>query len=64
MNILKILRDKPWVHTTGNVTLEQYSGPDSIAASRIMLRFFLAIVAVLFFLFINQYSFTIPVSRF
>ena len=52
MNILKILRDKPWLHPTATATLEQYSGPDPVAASRIMLRFVLAIVGVLFFLFI------------
>jgi cytochrome c oxidase subunit 3 len=52
MNILKILRDKPWLHSTADTTLEQYSGPDAVAASRIMLRFVLAIVGVLFFLFI------------
>ena len=52
MNILKILRDKPWLHSTASATLEQYSGPDPVAASQIMLRFVLAIVGVLFFLFI------------
>ena len=50
MNILKVLRDKPWVHSTASATLEQYSGPDPVAASQIMLRFVLAIVGVLFFL--------------
>jgi cytochrome c oxidase subunit 3 len=52
MNIFKTLRDKPWVHSTASATLEQYSGPDPVAASQIMLRFLLAIVGVLFFLFI------------
>jgi cytochrome c oxidase subunit 3 len=52
MNILKILRDKPWLHSTPDASLEQYSGPDAVAASRIMLRFILTIVGVLFFLFI------------
>ncbi len=52
MNILRMLRDKPWLHPTAAATDAQYSGPDAAAAMRIMLRFILAIVGVLFFLFI------------
>jgi cytochrome c oxidase subunit III len=52
MNILRILRDKSWLHPTAAATAAQYSGPDTAAAARIMLRFILAIVGVLFFLFI------------
>lgn len=53
MKLFKTLRDKPWEHhpaTAGDVT--PYAGPDTEAASRIALRFILAIVGVLFFLFI------------
>jgi cytochrome c oxidase subunit III len=52
MNILRMLRDKSWLHPTAAVTAAQYSGPDRTAAMRILLRFILAIVGVLFFLFI------------
>lgn len=47
-----MLRDKPWLHPTAAATAAQYSGPDPVAAMRIMLRFILAIVGVIFFLFI------------
>ena len=51
MKVLKTLGTKPWLHdATGNAALP--AGPDPQAASRIALRFFLAIVGVLFFLFI------------
>jgi len=52
MNILRMLLDKPWLHSTAAATAAQYGGPDSVPAMRIMLRFILAIVGVLFFLFI------------
>lgn len=52
MNILRMLRDKPWVHVTDAATVAQYGGPNPVAARQIMLRFILAIVGVLFFLFI------------
>jgi hypothetical protein len=32
MNILKVLRDKPWVHSTASATLEQYSGPAIVSS--------------------------------
>jgi len=52
MSFLKTLRDKPWVHSTAAASAAQYSGPDHAAAMRILLRFILGIVGVLFFLFI------------
>ncbi|MCB1689980.1 MAG: cytochrome c oxidase subunit 3 [Halioglobus sp.] len=52
MNILRMLRDKPWLHPTAAATAAQYAGPDHAAAMRVLLRFILAIVGVLFFLFI------------
>ena len=52
MNILRTLRGKPWLHQNEAATLAQYGGPDSRAAMRIMLNFILAIVGVIFFLFI------------
>lgn len=52
MSFLRTLRDKPWQHTTAAATASQYSGPDHTAAMRILLRFILGIVGVLFFLFI------------
>lgn len=52
MSFLSSLRDKPWQHPTEAATLAQYAGPDRQAAMRIMLRFILGIVGVLFFLFI------------
>ncbi len=52
MNILKVLLDKSWQHPTAAATAAQYSGPDAQAAARVMLRFILAIVGVIFFLFI------------
>jgi cytochrome c oxidase subunit 3 len=52
MSFLKSLRDKPWLHPTPAATALQYSGPDTAAAMRILLRFILAIVGVIFFLFI------------
>jgi cytochrome c oxidase subunit III len=52
MNILRMLRDKSWLHPTDAATVAQYSGPDRAAAMRILLRFILAIVGVIFFLFI------------
>jgi cytochrome c oxidase subunit 3 len=52
MNILRMLRDKSWLHPTDAATIAQYGGPDPEAAKRVMLRFILAIVGVIFFLFI------------
>jgi hypothetical protein len=52
MNILRMLLDKSWLHPTAAVTVAQYGGPDAQAAARVMLRFILAIVGVIFFLFI------------
>jgi cytochrome c oxidase subunit 3 len=52
MKLLRMLRDKSWLHPTEAATIAQYGGPDSTAAMRIMLRFILAIVGVIFFLFI------------
>jgi cytochrome c oxidase subunit 3 len=53
MNPLKILLDKPWLHEPAAAGIApQYSGPDTTAASRTALRFFLAVVSVIFFLFI------------
>lgn len=50
MNPFKVLAEKPWVaHPAGAVPLLEHD-PD--AAGRIALRFFLAVVSVLFFLFI------------
>ena len=53
MSIFKTLRDKPWEHapaTAGGAP--EYEGPNTRDAARIALRFVLAIVGVLFFLFI------------
>ena len=53
MKALRILRDKPWLHepvTPGGTP--PYAGPDTDAAARTALRFFMIIVSVLFFLFI------------
>lgn len=53
MKALRILRDKPWLHEPATVGHSpQYDGPDTPAAARIALRFIMAIVSVLFFLFI------------
>ncbi len=52
MNILRMLLDKSWLHPTAAATVAQYGGPDAQAAARVMLRFILAIVGVIFFLFI------------
>lgn len=52
MNILRMLRDKSWLHPTDAAIVAQYGGPDTQAALRIMLRFLLAVVGVVFFLFI------------
>jgi len=52
MNIFKSLREKPWLHPSPAGTAAQYSGPDTAAAMRVLLRFILAIVGVIFFLFI------------
>ena len=53
MKILKTLGTKPWLHepATG-VIAPPYPGPDTAVARRIALRFIMAIVSVLFFLFI------------
>jgi cytochrome c oxidase subunit III len=52
MNILRMLLDKSWLHPTAAATVAQYGGPNPAAAARTMLHFILAIVGVLFFLFI------------
>lgn len=53
MSLFSTLREKPWQTATsqGAVTAG-YAGPNPEAASKIALRFILAIVGVLFFLFI------------
>ena len=53
MKFFKTLGTKPWLHEPegGSIALD-YAGPDTEAASRVVLRFILAIVGVLFFLFI------------
>ena len=53
MKILKTLGTKPWLHEheVGGVAAV-HAGPDTAGASRIALRFFLAMVGVMFFLFI------------
>jgi cytochrome c oxidase subunit 3 len=53
MKALDILRSKPWLQSSGVAGMEpHYGGPDTQAAARIVLRFVMAIVSVLFFLFI------------
>lgn len=53
MKAIEILRGKPWLTTPATVGGEpEYAGPNVQAAHRIALRFILAIVTVLFFLFI------------
>jgi cytochrome c oxidase subunit 3 len=53
MKALKILRDKPWLHEPAAAgQAPQYEGPNTAAAAQIALRFIMAIVSVLFFLFI------------
>lgn len=51
MKLLKTLGTKPWLHDEDGGAAA-YAGPNTAAASRIALRFFLAMVGVLFFLFI------------
>jgi len=53
MNLFTTLREKPWqTATPQSAVTPGYAGPNPEAASRIALRFILAIVGVLFFLFI------------
>jgi cytochrome c oxidase subunit 3 len=53
MKFLKVLGTKPWLHEQdAGGAATAYAGPDTAAASRTALRFILAIVGVLFFLFI------------
>ncbi|MDB4476484.1 cytochrome c oxidase subunit 3 [bacterium] len=52
MKLLKVLGTKPWLHDTEAGGVAAYAGPDTEAAARIALRFVLAVVGVLFFLFI------------
>jgi cytochrome c oxidase subunit III len=53
MSIFTTLRDKPWEHKAATATgPDSYAGPDMAGASRIALRFVLAVVGVIFFLFI------------
>ena len=53
MKALKILRTKPWLHEPATAgPSPSYGGPDTASAARIALRFIMAIVSVLFFLFI------------
>ena len=51
MSIFKTLRDKPWEHAAAAGNVPAYV-PDPSGASRIALRFILAMVGVIFFLFI------------
>jgi len=51
MNIFKILRGKPWQPAVAGEALE-YDGPNPQVAAQIALRFLLAVIGVLFFLFI------------
>jgi len=52
MSIFKTLRDKPWEHAPAHAGDVPTYAPDPDGASRTALRFILAIVGVLFFLFI------------
>jgi cytochrome c oxidase subunit 3 len=53
MNIFKMLRGKPWEHEAAAVGGQStYAGPDTRVAAEIALRFILAVVGVIFFLFI------------
>ena len=52
MSILKALLDKSWQHPSTAGAAPEFGGPDPAAAARVMLRFILAIIGVLFFLFI------------
>ncbi|MGB1140424.1 MAG: cytochrome c oxidase subunit 3 [Halioglobus sp.] len=52
MSLFSTLREKPWLHATPAGPAPGYDTIDPQAASRIALRFILAIVGVLFFLFI------------
>jgi cytochrome c oxidase subunit 3 len=65
MRIIDSLMEKPWLAHTGDLVLPQTS---SVLPQRIALRFFLAAVSVLFFLFIvtflarSQFADFIPLS--
>jgi cytochrome c oxidase subunit 3 len=52
MNPLKTLGEKPWLQATAASATADATLADTQAAARIALRFFLAVVGVLFFLFI------------
>lgn len=52
MSFLKTLLDKPWMHPTPATPGGYISAPDKNAAMRTMLWFILAVVGVIFFLFI------------
>ncbi|NQX89886.1 MAG: cytochrome c oxidase subunit 3 [Halioglobus sp.] len=53
MKILKILGTKPWLHEqAADGPATTWDGPNTVGASRTALRFVLAMVGVLFFLFI------------
>ncbi len=52
MNLFSTLREKPWLHAGATVAATGYDAIDPQAASKTALRFILAIVGVLFFLFI------------
>jgi len=54
MSLFKTLREKPWVHepVTATGPAQEVMPIDTLAAARLVLRFIMAIVSVLFFLFI------------
>ncbi len=52
MSLFSTLRERPWENTSASADISALPEPDLQAASRIALRFILAIVGVLFFLFI------------
>ena len=52
MNPFKTLAEKPWVQPSANDAAIELTPIDTLAAARVVLRFVLAIVGVLFFLFI------------
>ncbi len=52
MSLLEKLRDKPWEHAPAGAANVPTYVPDPAGASRIALRFLLAMVGVIFFLFI------------
>ena len=52
MNIFKTLQQKPWIaETAAGTAAGDFDTPDTADAARTALRFVLAVVGVLFFLF-------------